>query len=213
VYNPINQFPDIHHEVTKAMNRLGIYCAASLLAIFSSSTLLADAEPLSKEESASIDIVATVTSIDPETRVIAFTDAQGKVRTLTADPRVKRFSELEVGDQVSATIEISALAEVRAPTAEELANPEKVKRGVVRADANGPMAGSMVESTTAVVTVVGLNLLTETITLLTADDDLVDVRAESESNLKQLRLGDTIVVTYTESIVVSVDQKVADQGE
>ena len=65
--------------------------------------------------------------------------------------------------------------------------------------------GSLAEATTAVVSVVGLNLLNESVTVQTQDGKLVDVRAKSVDNLKQLRLGDKILVTYFASLAVSVE--------
>ena len=169
-------------------------------------TLAADegSEPLSREESVSIDLVATITAIDPETREIQLEDDTGHVRSLVADARVLRFDELKVGDEVHATIEVSALAELREPTEAELAGLGGAKLGVVRSAGDGPLAGSLAESVTSVVMVVGLDLISEVITVVTADGDLVDVRAANVDNLKQLRLGDTIVVTYSASIVASV---------
>lgn len=192
------------------MNRLAVCCAVSLLALLCSAGLSAqqndaDSAPPSREEKVTIDILATVTGINPETREITLEDAQGNVRVTTAGPRVKRFDELKVGDRVSANIEITTLAELREPTAEELANTGSVKRGVVSGEGEGPLGGSIAEAATAVVTVVGLNLLTETITVQTEDGRLADVRAKSQDNLKKLRLGDRIVITYYASLVVSVE--------
>jgi len=172
-----------------------------------------DSEPLSREETVVVEVVATISDIDYETRRIDIEDSQGNVRSLTADERVKRFNELKVGDEVTVDIVVSALAEVRAPTADEVANPGVVKRGVVRSPGDGAMAGSMTESVTSYVTIVALNLLNETITVLTAEGELADVRAQSVDNLKKLRLGETIVITYSESVAISVEPTGAASAE
>lgn len=190
------------------MNKLGIYGTLCLLCLTAASPLIArdqnSAETLSREESVSIDLVATITAINPETREIQLTDGQGQVRSLFAAPRVERFDELKVGDHVNATITVSALAELREPTAEEIAGFGEAKIGVVRAQGAGPVSGSVAEAVTSAVTVVGLDLIGRIITVLTVDGGLVDVQAQNEDNLKQLRLGDTIVVTYSASVVASV---------
>jgi hypothetical protein len=191
------------------MNKLGLCGTLCLFFLTSASQLLAqqvdaDSEAPSREESVSVDLVATISAINPETREVQLEDGQGKVRTLIADPRVLRFDELKVGDQVHATIEVSMRAELREPTAEELAHLGEATVGVVRSPGEGPLTGSMAETATSIVTVVGLNLLNEIITVLSVDGELIDVRAQSEENLKQLRLGDTIVVSETTSIVASV---------
>lgn len=191
------------------MNRLGLYSTLCFLFLASASQLVAqqdnaDAGVLSREDSVTVDLVATISAIDPETREVQLDDGQGHVRTITAGPRVQRFNELKVGDQVNATLEVSVLAELRQPTSEELATLGESKVGVVRSRGEGAAAGSMAETSTSVVTVVGLNLINGIVTVLTVDGELVDVQAQNEKNLKQLRLGDTIVVSETTSMAVSV---------
>ena len=199
------------------MNKLGLYGTLCLFCLAFAGQLMAQqsepaAETLSREETVSVDLVATISAINAETREIQLTDAEGNIRTVTAAPRVQRFDELKVGDQVSATIEINALAELRAPTEEELAHLGEAKLGVVRTPSDGPLAGTLAESVTSVVMVVGLSLIGNIVTVITVDGQLVDVQAKNEDNLKQLRLGDTVVVTYTTSIVASVTP-VAAAGE
>ena len=190
------------------MNKLALYGAMCLLFMASASQLPAwqdgDDAVVSREESISIDLVATISGIDYESRELQLKDAQGHERKVTAAPRVLRFNELKVGDQVSATLEISATAELREPTEEELAKLDEVMRGVVRLPGEGPLAGSLVETTTSVVTVVGLDLLSRIVTVMNEDGYLVDVKAQSEDNLKKMRLGDSIVISYTAAIAASV---------
>ncbi|HKX57041.1 MAG TPA: hypothetical protein VJN01_13110 [Xanthomonadales bacterium] len=199
------------------MNKLGLYGTLCLFCLIFAGQLFAqqaetETETLSREETITLDLVSTISAINPETREIQLKDAEGNVRTVTADPRVKRFDELKVGDQVNATIEVNALAELRAPTEAELASLGESKLGVVRTPGDGPLAGSMAESATSVVMIVGLSLIGNIVTVMTVDGELVDVQAQSEDNLKKLRLGDTVVVTYTTSIVASVTP-VAAAGE
>jgi hypothetical protein len=188
------------------MNKLGLFGTVCLCCFVFAGSVLAQSEAgvPSRQETVSVDLVATISAINAETREIQLTDGQGQVRSLVADERVLRFNELKVGDEVHATVEVTALAELREPTAEELASLGEGKLGVVRSPDAGPLTGSLAESVTSAVTVVGLDLIGQIITVLTVDGELVDVRAQSEENLKKLRLGDTIVVTYTASIVASV---------
>ena len=189
------------------MNKLGFFGTLCLLCIAFACPLAAQEgadAPMSRQETITLDLVATISAINPETREVELKDAQGNTRTVVAGPRVQRFDELKVGDAVHATVEITALAELREPTEEEIASLGEAKLGVVRSGQDGPLAGGVAESTTSVVMVVGLSLFGNIITVMTVDGDLVDVQAQSEENLKQLRLGDTIVVTYSAAIVASV---------
>jgi hypothetical protein len=199
------------------MNKPGLYGTLCLICLALTGQLMAQqtatgSEVPSREETVSIDLVSTISAINPETREIQLKDDQGNIRTVIANPRVERFDELKVGDQVHATLQITALAELREPTAEELASLGEAKLGVVRVPGDGPLAGSLAEVVTSVVKVVGLSLVGNVITVMTVDGELVDVQAKSEENLKKLRLDDTIVVTYSASMVASVTP-VAAAGE
>ncbi len=51
-----------------------------------------------------------------------------------------------------------------------------------------------------VASVIGLDLPTQSVTLQGPLGNTGTIRAENVENLKQLRLGDTVVVTYTEAL-------------
>jgi len=57
-----------------------------------------------------------------------------------------------------------------------------------------------------VATVVGLDLPTQSVTLEGPLGNSGTIRAENVEKLKQLRLGDTVVVTYTEALAISLQK-------
>jgi lipid-binding SYLF domain-containing protein len=164
-------------------------------------------KPLSsKEDSILVSVTATVRAIDHEKREITLKNDLGNVVTFIVDKEVKRLDEVKVGDQVSASYYISVAGELRPPTDEEKANPITTKTDEVRASkGSAPTAGS-VHMIKAVTTVVGLDLPTQTVTLTGPYGNYATVRAKSVDNLKKLRLGDTIVVTYSEAFAISVEK-------
>jgi hypothetical protein len=81
--------------------------------------------------------------------------------------------------------------ELRARTAEELAEPFLV----VDAGAFAP--------DTEVCTVEVLDRLHGTGTVMGPNGNLLIIRAKDPANLTRIRIGDTVVVTYTEAVVMS----------
>jgi hypothetical protein len=69
-----------------------------------------------------------------------------------------------------------------------------------------------VQVTRAVTTVVGLDLSAQTVTLQGPTGHTATVRAKNPDNLKKLHVGDTIIVTYTEALAVSLDKAPATQA-
>jgi len=156
-----------------------------------------------------ISVVARVEAINLTTREVTLKESTGRIDTFTVDKRVMRLDEVKVGDQVIAEYYVSFVAELRAPTAEEKANPLQVLSTTVRAPAGTqPPGAGVLRLTKAVVTVEGLDRLTKSITV-SGKAGIMTVEVEDVAALSKLRLGDTIVVTYSEALAVSVEKRPA----
>src|SRR6478609_7123955 len=68
-------------------------------------------------------IAATVQAVNLETREVTLKGPQGNVFTVTADPAIMRLNEVKAGDDIVLDYSVSIATELRAPTAEEKANP------------------------------------------------------------------------------------------
>jgi len=154
-----------------------------------------------------ISVVARVEAINLTTREVTLKESTGRIDTFTVDKRVMRLYEEKVGDQVIAEYYVSYVAELRAPTAEEKANPLQVLSTTVRAPAGTqPPGAGVLRLTKAVVTVEGLDRLTKSITV-SGKAGIMTVEVEDVAALSKLHLGDTIVVTYSEALAVSVEKR------
>lgn len=169
----------------------------------------AAAPPLSAEESILVSITATVQAIDLEKREVTLKGPLGNVVTFTVDKRVKRLKEVKAGDDVTADYYVSLAGELRAPTEEEKQNPITILGELARAPKGTQPAGGGLRAIKVVTTVEGLDLPTQSVTLKGPLGNYATIRARNVDNLKQLRLGDTIVVTYTEALAISVEKVAA----
>jgi Cu/Ag efflux protein CusF len=154
-----------------------------------------------------------VTAIDYETRAVTLVDELGKEVTVKAAPEVERFDEVEVGDLVEIDYYLSVAAELRAPTEEELENPIEVVEEDVRAAPESAPAGADITMIKAVCVVEGLDRPTETVTLMGPLGGLNIVRVADVDNLSKMRIGDTVVVTFTEAMAIRLEKVEAAETE
>lgn len=160
--------------------------------------------PLSVERSARITATAKVKAIDYVTRRVTLEGSDGKTVTITAGKEVQRLNEVKPGDTVSADYEVSLLAELRPATAEEAANPISVVEIAGRTpEGSAPGAGAG-WGTRIVTTVQAVDQQTMLVTLKGPMGDTVKVRGQNPDNVRRLKVGDTIVITYTEAMAVSI---------
>ncbi len=163
-------------------------------------------KPLSAERTILVTVTAKVEAIDQAKREVTLKGPLGNVVTFVVDERVKRLNEVNVGDEVTADYYVSLAGELRAPTADERKNPLTILAGGARAPKDTTPAGGVLRAFKVVATVVGLDLPTQSLTLQGPMGNYATVRAENVDNLKKLRLGDTIVVTYTEALAISLQK-------
>jgi Cu/Ag efflux protein CusF len=153
-----------------------------------------------------VSITANIEAIDPDKREVTLKGPLGNTVTVKVDEQVKRLNEFKVGDHVTAEYFVAVAGELREPTDEEKASPLTVEGGAARAaEDKAPAAGGL-RQIKAVTTVEGIDLPTQTVTLKAPRGKYVTVRAQDPENLKKLRIGDTIVVTYTEALAVSLEK-------
>jgi hypothetical protein len=162
--------------------------------------------PLTAEDAALVTVTATVQAIDVAKREVTLKGPLGNLNTFTVDKHVKRLDEVKVGDAVTVEYFISVAGELRAPTEDERMHPIDIVEGVARAPKGSDPAAGGVRAIKVVAEVTGLDLTTQTVTLKGPHGNSTTVRAKSLDNLKKIHIGDTIVITYTEALAISVEK-------
>ena len=162
--------------------------------------------PMSREDAILLTLKASVEAINYDKREVTLKGPLGNEVTFTVDQRVKRLNEIKVGDVVQADYYVSLAAEIRPPT------PEEEKDPIVLLDATGkappgtsPAAGGL-RRFKVVTTIEGLDRPTQTVTLKGPLGNYVTVRVADPSRLTQVRIGDHVVVTYTEALAISLEK-------
>ncbi len=194
------------------MKRMIFYSVLfSLLAATAQPSARAAEEPaaapssgLARKEAVLATITASVEAIDYGTREVTLKGPLGNTVTFNVDSRVKRLLEIKVGDLVQADYYVSLAAELRKPTPEEEQHPLTVLEGAGKAPQDSAPAGGAVRRIKAVTTVEGLDRIMQTVTVKGPRGRILTARVEDPSRLMAMRLGDTIVITYTEALAISL---------
>ena len=163
-------------------------------------------KPMSRVEAVLVSATASVEAIDYTNREVTLKGPLGNQVTFTVDQRVKRFNEIKVGDLVQADYYVSLAAEIRKPT------PEEKKHPIVLLDAAGkappgtsPAAGGL-RRFKVVTTIEGLDRPTQTVTVKGPRGNYLTARVADPSRLTQVRIGENIVITYTEALAISLEK-------
>jgi hypothetical protein len=153
-----------------------------------------------------LTVAASIQSINHETRELTLKGPLGNVYAVTASPEIKRLNEFKVGDDLVLDYYVAVAAEVRPPTEAEKKEPFLVLEDAQRAGVNSGPAGGAYRIVRAVVTVEGIDLPTQTATVKGPRGNSVTIKVQSPDVLKDLKLGASATIVYTEAVAVRLEK-------
>jgi Cu/Ag efflux protein CusF len=144
---------------------------------------------------------ATITAINKEARTVTLKSETGEVDTFSVGPDVTRFDQLKVGDTIRATYSEAVVVTLRKPGAP--ATPPSAAVTASRTEKTpGGMAGAVL---TASVTVKAIDMNAGTITVTMPDGTSRTRKVADKKNLEGIKVGDTLDITYTQSLLVNAE--------
>jgi hypothetical protein len=146
---------------------------------------------------------ATVTSIDRASRKVTLVDREGTRSTLTAGPEVANFAQLEMGDQVEATMTEQLVVFVRKPgdTFEASA-----AAAVVLAPLGTKPGGILADTVEITAKLKSLDVRRRKATLLFPDGTTRTFKVRRDVDLTRHAVGDEVVIRATEAIAILVEK-------
>jgi Cu/Ag efflux protein CusF len=152
-------------------------------------------------QTAKREVTATIEAIDHSNRKVTLKDDKGNLETMSVGPTMTRFNELKVGDTVTMTYTESVAYKIQKPGQK----PTAVETGtkVTKGTGDKP-SGAVSETFTTTVTVKAIDAVAPSVTVLTEDGDTMTFKVENKENLKAVKVGDKVDVTYTEAVAISV---------
>ena len=177
------------------------------LAILVLATLVTSAwgqQPAGAYTSNVIRTRATVTAIDPAARAVTIQGDHGPV-TIQVGPDVKNFNNLKVGDRVN-------ISYYQGIAAQLVKGGKKVSDPAVSTFSTGTPAGmrpsgQVGASATVTAKIQDVNLPTNTVAFTDSagTTHIIQVRTpEMQSFIRELKRGDIVQVTFTDSVAVEV---------
>lgn len=154
-----------------------------------------------------VKVEARVEAIDLEARLVTLRGPIGNLVTLEAGEGVKRLAEIEVGDIVSTDYWIYIAAEFRDPTPEEKEFPFVILVEAGKSPEGMPPSAQVGAVIQAVVTVEIINRPDMIVTVKGPRNGYVSIPAEDPTLLEDLRIGEVVVLTYGESLALSLEKK------
>ena len=157
-------------------------------------------QKLSIERGSSVLLTATVEAVDLKTRKVTLRGEQGKVFTVQAGPEVVNLPQVRVGDKV----EVEYLESLMVRKADQGEIRDENTMIVGTAEPGDKPAGMRITESATSAQIVAIDTVRGSVTLRMPDRSILVVKAREPENLKKVKVGDTIVITYTEALAVSV---------
>jgi len=150
-------------------------------------------------ESKPITRTATIQSIDTASRVVTMKTPDGRTIEVTAPEQMEGFDRLKAGDQVTATFFEAIAVQIRQPGQPAPAAPiTSVKRK------EGTPGSDMRKEQTYTVTVEAVDPKAPSVRVKGAQGRVMTLAVKDASQLQNVKPGDTLDVTYYQSLLVKV---------
>ena len=148
-----------------------------------------------------ITATATVTAIDSKTRLVTLKKPNGEVVFVVAPPEIKRFSEIKVGDTITAKYTDNMILRVMKP-GEPAVNSAT---GGVSAGGGANPSGTVTAQRSVTATITAIDPAAPSITLTGPDKHVYTAKVADREALKQVKVGDRIDITFQAAVLVSAD--------
>ena len=155
------------------------------------------------EISEAVEMQATVTAIDQKTRMVTLKGPEGNETTLHVDKRARNLPQVKVGDVVKVAYLQQVAWQVRQPG--QGAPSSAVEQATVRAEPGQKPAGAVGQRVTFAATIEAIDLAKGTVTLKGPQGNSQTIKARNPANLKKVKVGDVVDITYTEVVAIKVD--------
>jgi len=149
-----------------------------------------------------VTLTATVEAIDLDKRLVTLKGPQGNEIEVEVGDRVKNLPQVQVGDRVKVRYYEALLLRVVPPG--EATPPASATSAVATAQPGEKPAAVGGHEVSVTVTIEAINQKAGTVTFKGPEGHSATVKAQDPKNLKLIKVGDQVQVTYTEALAVSV---------
>jgi len=145
-------------------------------------------------------VEATVIALDPAARTFTLQDSEGNRRTVKAPPEMRNYPELEVGDKVTATLEVQ-----RAIFLREKGETAQEGSAMMLTPPSGSKPGLLVASTQEIIAVIeAIDKAAHTATLRFPDGSSRTFQVRPDVEIKPEYLNQQVVIREDSQLAVEV---------
>jgi len=156
----------------------------------------------SVEKQRIVTATATVEAIDLTDRIVTLKEPKGEVFVVSVGEEVKNLPQVKVGDKVAVKYYEAIAVRVLKPGEGGVISGES--GGVATAKPGEKPGGMTGRVITISAKVEAIDKKKPSVTLVGPDGKSVTVRVENPKNLKKVKVGDNVEITYTEAVAISV---------
>jgi Cu/Ag efflux protein CusF len=146
---------------------------------------------------------ATVTGIDPASREVTLVSPEGKKSKITVDPEVRNFNQIQIGDQVKATV--TETVHIRLLEPGETGSPGQTGNVSVAPEGAKPSA-AVSETTRGTARIEVLDAKKRKVTLRYADGDAETYDVRKDVDMSKARVGQDVLISSTEARAIKVEK-------
>lgn len=147
---------------------------------------------------------ATVKAVDVATRTVTLQNTDGTIDTVKAGPEVKRLAEIAPGDVVDVEFQQGLLLDFQPAGSETV--PPQLAGAAARTSADEPPGGAAAAGVRGTVTVTSIDSASRVVALQGPGGQVYEVKAGPAVKLEKLKVGDRLLATYVETLVVTLDK-------
>jgi len=162
-------------------------------------------EPGKAAAAATTSMTAKVIAVDAAQRTVTLQSASGKTRTIEVGDHVRNFDQIKVGDTVHAQYTRAVALELK-KGAVSTAGPVEEAAITPPPAAGAKPGGTVAHKVTAMAEVSAINAAKHRVTLKGSKGDEVEVDVQDPEQLKNIKVGDHVQVTYLEALAISVKE-------
>jgi Cu/Ag efflux protein CusF len=162
----------------------------------------AKAKPGGKRERV-VNLTGTVEAVDLANRVVTIKGSKGKIVDLKVGDQAKNLDQVKVGDKVVAKYYESIAYRLMKPGEAEGAKAEQTVAGAKPGEVP---AGAVKNQVTVTATVEEISPKKTYVSLKGPDGKSVDVKVRDPKNIEGLKVGDKVVITYTQALAIALDK-------
>jgi hypothetical protein len=146
-------------------------------------------------------VTATVEGIEASTRTLTLKKADGTYVTTVAPDTMTRFSEIKIGDKVTARYYENLVLRVKKPGEKDV----DTAAGATTPSSAAAPGGTAAKQRTITATITAIDEKTPSITFNGPNGWKYSSRVEDRKALAQVKVGDKVDITWTEALLVSLE--------